>query len=186
MKTYARIGLLVGVGFILMCFGTLAAVLWEKTLIEWWVVPSGALAVGFGTAFFAGQKWSVLTTTSNRPLNRTVHALATTVVLTCCVIGANYLWTKEDSAVGVETVVESKVRKEHQRTRRVGRHRYVNAGVWYSYHLDVRMPDGRLKTIEVSRGEYSRSREGNVKKLTLQQGLLGIPVIKKVDNPAED
>lgn len=186
MKTNARIGLFVGVAFIIMCFGTVAAVLWEKTLIEWWVIPSGALAVGFGTAFFAGNKWSWLTTVASRPINRTVHTLAVTVILTCCVIGANYFWTSKDSAVEVETVVEAKVRKEHQRTRRVGRNRYINAGVWYSYHLQVRMPDGRLKTIEVGRGEYSRAREGSVKKLTLQEGLLGIPVIKKLDPPAEE
>ncbi len=186
MKTNMRIGLLVGVAFVVMCFGAGAAVLWDKTIIDWWVIPSGALAAGFGTAFFAGQKWSFLTTIASRPVNRLVHTVAITVVLTCCAMGANYMWADKESAVEVETQVERKLRKEHQRTRRVGRHRYVNDGVWYSYHLEVRMPDGRLKTIEVSRGEYSRAREGSVKVLPLQQGLFGIPVIKKLDPPAEE
>ena len=185
MNTNLRIAILVGVVFILMCFGAVAAVLWERTLIEWWVVPSGAMVVGLGTAFLAGDKWKAVTTTLNRPVNRTFHALATTVVISCCVIGANYLWAAPDSAVEVEVPVIEKFRKEHQRTRRVGRHRYVNAGVWYSYHLKVEMPDGRMKNIEVGRGEYSRAREGALKKLTLQQGMLGIPVIKKPQKPAE-
>lgn len=72
------------------------------------------------------------------------------------------------------TVLE-KLIKEHEKRRKVGKHRYVSDGVRKEYYLKVAFEDGAIETLHVSTATYNKARKGKPKVLTLQKGGFGLP-----------
>ena len=79
----------------------------------------------------------------------------------------------------VTVTVLEKLIKEHEKRRKVGKHRYVSDGVRKEYYLKVAFEDGAIETLHVSTATYNKARKGKPKVLTLQKGGFGLPVITK-------
>ena len=77
----------------------------------------------------------------------------------------------------VTVTVLEKLIKEHEKRRKVGKHRYVSDGVRKEYYLKVAFEDGAIETLHVSTATYNKARKGKPKVLTLQKGGFGLPVI---------
>ena len=101
-------------------------------------------------------------------------------IVSCGVRGCHQLFAfsgRELSEVTV-TVLE-KLIKEHEKRRKVGKHRYVSDGVRKEYYLKVAFEDGAIETLHVSTATYNKARKDKPKVLTLQKGAFGLPVITK-------
>ena len=70
----------------------------------------------------------------------------------------------------VTVTVLEKLIKEHEKRRKVGKHRYVSDGVRKEYYLKVAFEDGAIETLHVSTATYNKARKGKPKVLTLQKG----------------
>ena len=80
----------------------------------------------------------------------------------------------------VTVTVLEKLIKEHEKRRKVGKHRYVSDGVRKEYYLKVAFEDGAIETLHVSTATYNKStKKAKPKVLTLQKGAFGLPVITK-------
>ena len=69
--------------------------------------------------------------------------------------------------------------KTRHRTRRVGRNRMAPGEPYKVYYLDLRLPDGRLKEMSATLGQYNRRHKGDTVALPVERGLFGVPVIKR-------
>ena len=91
----------------------------------------------------------------------------------------NYQMAAPASTKEVTVTVLEKLIKEHEKRRKVGKHRYVSDGVRKEYYLKVAFEDGAIETLHVSTATYNKARKGKPKVLTLQKGAFGLPVITK-------
>ena len=91
--------------------------------------------------------------------------------------GNNLLADADEYEVTV-TVLDKRM-EQHEKRRKVGKHRYVSDGMRYEYYLEVAFDNGTVKTLHVSRAVYRNAQKGQPKALSLSQGGLGLPVIKQ-------
>ena len=63
----------------------------------------------------------------------------------------------------VTVTVLEKLIKEHEKRRKVGKHRYVSDGVRKEYYLKVAFEDGAIETLHVSTATYNKARKGKPK-----------------------
>lgn len=182
-----RIGILILVILlVIMAYGT-AIALYELTLVTWWI-PWGLCALfALVSGLTMWRLWRGLTGESGFTLNYLAHVGAATGIAAALFFGINYLGADTAESHEETVTVERKYRKEHHRTRRVGR-RYVRetGNPWYDYHIDVRLENGQEKSLTVPVRRYSRLRTGSSITITLSPGLLGLPVIKRDEAPSKN
>ena len=89
-----------------------------------------------------------------------------------------YLLADADEYEVTVTVLDKRM-EQHEKRRKVGKHRYVSDGMRYEYYLEVAFDNGTVKTLHVSRAVYRNAQKGQPKALSLSQGGLGLPVIKQ-------
>ena len=133
--------------------GTMGYVISEKTLAAWWIPVGVALAAGMLTLPLY-RKWIWLTTVENG------------------------IVADADEYEVTVTVLDKRM-EQHEKRRKVGKHRYVSDGMRYEYYLEVAFDNGTVKTLHVSRAVYRNAQKGQPKALSLSQGGLGLPVIKQ-------
>jgi len=102
-----------------------------------------------------------------------------TVFLSGLLIGLNFMLTDFSSLPEVKAEVVDKYSETHYRSRRVGRNRYTRGEPYKVYYLDLRLPDGRLKEMSATLGQYNRRHKGDTVALPVERGLFGVPVIKR-------
>lgn len=92
--------------------------------------------------------------------------------------GVNYVGADESDTTPAAATVERKYYKERQRTRRVGRGRYVATGEKYKVHYaDIRIAGGRLVTVSLTQRQANSIRQGEALEVSIAKGVLGVPVI---------
>lgn len=171
--------------FTIGCAG-LAMVLHGQTLVDWQLtLGCGMLsAAGLTALLFRHLAWLT------RTANRWVNGIAGMVMFTSAIMAAFYAlnyYGADDTTIHTERVmIDGKFRREHYRSRRVGRHTMARGERYYTYHINVMFADGRRKEIALSTGEYARVRTGDSIDYTMEQGLFGIPVIKNRRPPVPD
>ena len=67
--------------------------------------------------------------------------------------------------------------EQHEKKRKVGKHRYVSDGIRREYYLKVVFENGSAKTLHVSSSTYNKAQKGKQKTLALRKGGFGLPVI---------
>ena len=150
----------------------------EKTLAAWWIPVGVALAAGMLTLPLY-RKWIWLTTMENRIVNVLCHLVCVGSVCYVLFLAGNYLSADAASEHEVTVTVLDKRMEQHEKRRRVGKHRYVSDGMRYEYYLEVAFDNGKVETLHVSRAVYRKARKGKPKVLSLIRGGFGLPVIKK-------
>lgn len=153
--------------------------LYQITIMPWWL----PLLVGI---LFAGitypiliLRWNKITGNSSRGINTVFHIITMGILGATLFLAFNYFGADDNTLTPVQTTVNDKYRKAHQKRRRVGRNRYINDGYWYSYRLSLQLPDGNIKDIEVPHSEYRRTKIGTTKTIGMETGLFRFPIIKR-------
>lgn len=157
--------------------GTMGYVISEKTLAVWWIPVGVALAAGMLTLPLY-RKWIWLTTVENRIVNVLCHLVCVGSFCYVLFLSGNNLLADADEYEVTVTVLDKRM-EQHEKRRKVGKHRYVSDGMRYEYYLEVAFDNGTVKTLHVSRAVYRNAQKGQPKALSLSQGGLGLPVIKQ-------
>lgn len=174
-KTFTIVALL-AVCLLLAVWGY---VLYEYTLVQWWLPVAAALFLGVVTSpLFSGL--SRFVTDSSNKWTNTVCSLAIAGTLSYfALLGCNFWLADPDSAHKEKVEILEKHQEKKQKYRRVGRGRMVPTNdYYYEYSFTVRFEDGTVKTIPASAKAYARTRAGRMRTYTLRTGALGYKVIK--------
>lgn len=150
----------------------------EDTLTEWWI-PVGVASVIAIATFPLYKKWAWLTAGDNKTVNLLCHLICVGTISYASFLTGNYCLADSSSTQEETVVVQKKYQEIHKKTRRVGKRRYVSDGVRKEYYLQVAFENGTVETLHVSLSTYNKARKGKTKKLTLQKGFFGLPVITK-------
>lgn len=161
----------------------MAIVLHGKTIIEWWKPTAlcAIIAVFLSAAlyrlikFISGLKSIVF------------NSLCAFTVAFSFIIGMfytlNYYCSDTSSMHCINTTVMRKYSQERYRTRRVSRNRITRGEKYHVYYVEIELPDGRTKTLDVAVSEYMRLHVGQTLTLEAEKGLFGITIFKNLKFP---
>lgn len=178
-----KIILLIILGFIAIALLGLTISLQQNTLIEWWkplavaVIPATILGLSFAEISSRISGWS------NRTLNIIVGATFWLIAALGCFYALNFFGSDTDSTIDCHARVINKYTEEHYRPRRISRYTTVRGQKYRVYYINLRLPDGKNKKLEITATQYIKIRKGKSITLKIQNGLLGIPIIKKTVLP---
>ena len=151
--------------------------LYSDAVIDWWIVPAVALAVGLATGLHMWRIWRRVTGAQSMPFNYICHAVVTCVMLSFLFFWVNDEFSDRDAAHTERGVVSAHFKEERHRTRRVGR-RYVNTGEkYYVYSLEITLPSTEPKRISVTYDRYRNVRDGDTVTVPVREGFLGITLL---------
>ncbi len=171
----ARVVTFIGIG---VC-AAISYALYTDTLIDWYIPVGVAAAFALFSAGAMYYRWRWLTGNDSKVLNFCCHSVVVFIMLLFVFFGGNY-WLADDSSEHTEQVtVEKRYRMKHNHTRRVRRGVYVPTGsVYYTYSIDVRFSDGRVKSLSIPEKRYRRIRTGSTIPLEVEMGFFGVPVVR--------
>lgn len=149
------------------------------------MVDSCVCMFGFGHTFRIFIKGLIRRITRfKRPLWNIMAGLILSFAVFCGTLySLNFYIADETSAVEYSAAVLSKFSEEHYHVRRISRNRVRRGEKYKVYYINIALPDGRSKKIEVPVSEFIRIKEGKRIKLLMETGLFGIPVIKNLSFP---
>lgn len=150
----------------------------SQTLSPRWISMTGAAILALTSLPMALRgKNGVKRSTTQKILRGLLHVFVAGGVGYLAILGINRLGATEEKSETVIGEVTERTRHRHNRTRRVGRHRYVPDGHYYTYGAVVTLPDGRKTEQHLSLEEYNRTRTGAKREVTVARGWLGMPVV---------
>lgn len=153
------------------------AALYSDAVIDWWLVPAAALAVGLATGLHMWRIWRRVTGSQTMALNYVCHAVVTGVTLSFLFFFVNDAFSDRATEHTERGVVAAHFREKRHRTRRVGR-RYVASGEkYYVYRLEVRLPSADPKIISVTYDRYRNVRDGDSVSVPVRKGWLGVTLL---------
>lgn len=161
----------------------LSCALHRNTIVEWWkpVVLCAMLGCIAGLPF--AKLIRVFSGWNNKLLTIIAGIILTGSVFSGSFYALNFYKSDPASNEICTATVTKKYSKKHYKTRRISRNRAVRGEPYNVYYIVMKLPDNRIKTIEVSVGEYSKIRQGQDLSLKVEKGFLGVPVIKNLSLP---
>lgn len=172
-KTPANILRLLFVLFLLTAI-SLAYILYQSTLIDWWIPACfGAILPVVTVSFY--KKWTWLTHSFNRFVNLICHLLCLECLGYTLFITANFYFrdTKNPEMVTMPIIDKHSEMKEYR--HRVGKRRY-RTNNRQEFHIKIDLGNGKTKDLIVPSSFYRKVKD-NTLDLTLEKGLLGYPII---------
>lgn len=148
------------------------------TLVEWWKPVCGCGLLGLVASGRLHKAMRRLTGTTGAALNYAAAFVLSFSMVSGCFYAVNFYQSDAGSRQVCSALVVSKYAKEHYRVRRVSRHTAARGEKYYTYHVGVRLPDGREKSVAMPVDEYVKVRKGQRVSISVEEGLFGIPVIK--------
>lgn len=170
---------IMGAVLALIFLGGGAGFFYANTLVEWWLPLTIALCAALLFWVLLKGRWARIWPDTYGWLRCLIHFVFFTVGAACVVLGGNFIGADDATLHEEQVSVERKYREKHYRSRRVGRGRYVKGEPYYTYNIEVRFADGRVKTMELPLERYNRIRNGSEIPLRMEKGMLGWPVIKR-------
>ena len=82
-----------------------------------------------------------------------------------------------------EATVVGKHSETRYHTKRISRNRTTRGEPYNVYFISFRLPDGRMKELEIPAGKYVKTRINSSLKIHIEDGMLGFPVIKDYEIP---
>lgn len=172
---YVWISLLV---LVMLALSGWTVMLYSDAVIDWWLVPAVALAVGLATGLHMWRIWRRITGSQTMALNYVCHSVVVTVILSFLFFFVNDEFSDRDSEHTECGLVTGHFREERHRTRRVGR-RYVATGEkYYVYRLQVKLPSTDPKMISVTYDRYRNVRDGDSVTVPVRDGFLGVTLLE--------
>ena len=155
---------------------------YEKTLVAWWLPVAAAVVTAAATAALFADRWRWLTTSRSTVANVACHLCIVGSLSYAALLIGNCLFTDAGSTAEASCTVDAKLEKTRTTYRTMSRHRRIPTGKRTDYYLRLAFDDGSTKTVHVQKKLYDRTRKGSRKRLTLQRGAFGFPVIENMDN----
>ena len=162
--------------FVMLAFGFAN---YGDTITQWWIPVIPAAMVAFGTAPMIYHRWIRLTDIDSKIVNFICHIFVFGAITYFLFLGVNYWCADPQTIVEEQVEVVDKYQKSHTKYRRVSRNRRVPDGHYNTYHLLLKLHDGREKEIEVPFSTYRSTRNGGHRNLTLEKGFFGLTIIKR-------
>ncbi len=150
----------------------------SNTIIEWWQ-PTVACAL-FSIAGTAAlhKVFRHLIRTNIKYLEYPLAFVVVFSILLCAFYSTNYFMSDPTTRQEYSVPIVNKYSKEGYRTKRVGR-RTVRSEKYTTYYIQIKLPDGQIKSYSRPVGEYVKIKRGQKVKISVEEGLYRIPVIKK-------
>lgn len=163
--------------FAIIVVGTAGFVVYRLTFVEWWK-PVVAGAAGGAVLMTPAARWVRRLTLADDPvMNCVIAFVAASVVGYSAILGFNYAFADESSAVVESTVVVRRFEKTHKKYRRMYR-RNMAVGEYRTYHVEIEFADGFTKELSVDLHTFNRTSVGRRYDVALQRGAFGADVIK--------
>ncbi len=172
-KSNWQYGLVLSLGVIGWVFVCLSS----SNLLGWWYLPVLAVLIALILAAPLVKWWRKFTESDIFVLNFMLSVVFVGGILAAAFIGLNYIDLPR--AVPQEHVckVERFYRKEHHRSRRVGRHTIVDRQAYYTYHAEIVLPDSSRVSVPVTLQRYRRNRKNDSIKIEIHTGILGVDFV---------
>ncbi len=120
-----------------------------------------------------------MTEMDSKMINMFCHfACVSSIVYGLFLIG-NFYMADTNSTKEITVTVLRKYTEQHEKRRRIGKHRYVSDSIHKEYYLEVTFENGARETCRVSLATYNKARKDKPKNLVLQKGFFGLPIITK-------
>lgn len=143
---------------LVVALGCIGYNIYEDTLAAVWIPVGVGLVVAVVTLPLY-KKWIWLTTMEQKAVNILCHVVCVGVISCSLFLVGNYQMAAPASTKEVTVTVLEKLIKEHEKRRKVGKHRYVSDGVRKEYYLKVAFEDGAIETLHVSTATYNKARK---------------------------
>ncbi len=161
----------------------MSAALHRNTLIDWWIPPAVctpfALASGLMLMRATGSALGI----GSRTMNFATAFLLSLSVLLGAAYTLNFYKSRHDTARMAQATVVNKYSEQRTHTTRTHRHGTVRTEKRTAYVVVIEMPDGRRKKFDVTPGEFAKMSSRRTLSLKVEDGLLGVPVIKNMRLP---
>ena len=177
------IAVIIVMALITILSAAMALALYDRTLAEWWhiaficILPAIPSGYAMRKVFSKAMGWS----------SQSLCALASSAIVFLIFSGiyysANYYGADGDSRRDLPVEVTAKFSEEHYRSKRVARNRYTRGEKYMVYKIEILLPDGRQKKLDVPFNTYKNARVGQDINLSVEDGLLGSPVIRNIGFP---
>lgn len=155
-----------------------AGALAHYTLIDWWRPTAACLLAAVPVAWMLRRPMCRLLGSGRMWAGALAALVMTASLLTGAFYSLNFFGSDGTTRHECTVSVVKKFTERRYRTRRLNRHTSVRGEPYTVYRAKVRMPDGRLTTIDVSAGEFARMSTRRPMTMMLERGLLGVSVIK--------
>ena len=152
-------------------------VIYEHTLVGWWLPAAGAAVLVLFTSGVAPRMWAAVTCSGDRSVNLVCHAFAVGAIGWFALLGGNYFGADAASARDTEVTVAERIAVTRSKYNRRGR-RMMKSGTYKVYYLRLTFDDGRTKKVPVSLAQYNRARTGGRMSFHARKGLLGFTVLR--------
>ncbi len=168
---------------ILTAILTLIIAMWAGGLfmisfMPWWIPVAIGAAVVIATYIPGVKLWQSWLALDRRWVAGLVQLVVAGSIGAFAVIGANYYGAPASSARDVKAVVTGKYTKMRAKYSRGGRNRRIKTGEYPVYYIVLQLPDSLVTRRQVSAGEYTKVKRGNVRHIAMRDGLLGYPVMR--------
>ena len=141
-------------------------------LTPWWIPAASSVALAVAAGWWTAPLWGKLTGSSSKIVNGLCNAAIGTGVMLAVILGLNLAGGGEPTVEQVP-VVSSYTTTEHH-TRRLRRGVYVQGSAYTQYHVTLKLPGDKVKSVIVSRERYNRLRRSRRAEVALRHGLLGM------------
>ncbi|MDE6310436.1 MAG: hypothetical protein K2L96_01290 [Muribaculaceae bacterium] len=153
---------------------------------EWRLPVTAACIAVIITRGGAPRFWGSELRIKNGVINRAIGILVSTGLVAAILISLNFIPHpgKEDEVY--KCPIERLYKTTHQHTRRVGRHYTTTGSVYYRYHADVRLRDGKVKEYPLTLNRYRKLHKGDSLSIEIHHGLLGMDYFTPAKNKNND
>lgn len=153
-----------------------------KTLVEWWKPAAICIVPACLAAALLGDAMRRLTHSEKRLLNAAAMLILSYTLIMGVFYTLNYCKSNPATATTQHALVIRKFTEERYSSKRVGR-RYVRGEKYNVYRLEMRLPDESTKELDITAQQFVNTRKGQSLTLHIEDGFLGLPVIKSVKFP---
>lgn len=154
----------------------LGYVIYESTVIEWWIAIAVAMAAALITTPFY-RKWRLLTSLDSRVVNLLFHWVCVGTLSYLAFLGGNDWLSRSAVEYQAQVLIEGKYQKRTEKVRQVRKYRYVSDGFRTEYYLLITFDNGETKMLHVSPAIFKKTRKGKTRIIDLREGFFGFPVI---------
>lgn len=161
-----------------VCYGT-ALGLQENTVTSQWIPRGISATTAMLTGTMTWRQWRRLTERNEFVPNYLCHLVAATGMTAAITYGANYVWADPQSRHTEQVTIEKQYCETHYHTQRIGRNHVRRGRAYKVYFMDIIFGNGQHKKLQIPVKQYRTMRTGSVVPLTMELGLLGMPVIKE-------
>lgn len=164
---------------LLMAFSGGAVYFYANTIVEWWLPTAISVAGALILWVPLKKMWARGWPDGAVVVRLLVHLVILTALIECSLLAANSIGADTAATVEQSAQVVRKYEQKQYRSRRLGTRRYIKGEPYYTYHIELLLPDQRRKTLTLSREHYNRVAQNRPYPLTIAPGLLGWPVIMR-------